>query len=134
MLDTKRDFDHIPKEGRGRRRPGVNNYRSYSPLSLSLNNLQSSFRPLPYYSRYRSTSLYLTCETNDTQILLYKILPLFSNNVSLPLQFWRWHIMLLVRPYHFFRNIMRLKTYGVNIVHLMQENSQIISIQTLNSN
>jgi hypothetical protein len=29
---------------------------------------------------------------------------------------------------------MRLKTYGVNIVHLMQDNSQIISIQTVNSN
>ena len=70
---------------------------------------------------------------------LYKILLLFSSNVSLPLQFWRWHIMLLARAYHFFTNdiacdIMRLKTYGVNMVHLMQDNSQITSIQTVNSN
>jgi hypothetical protein len=36
MLETKRDLIHIPKEERRRRRPGVNNYRSYSPLSLSL--------------------------------------------------------------------------------------------------
>ncbi|MGA8106584.1 MAG: hypothetical protein WB815_08000 [Nitrososphaeraceae archaeon] len=40
MLDTKRDLIIFQKKGGGEedqgRRPGVNNYRSYSPLSLSL--------------------------------------------------------------------------------------------------
>ena len=47
--------------------------------------------------------------------------------------------MFLVRAYHLFTNdiacdIMRLKTYSVKVVHLIQDNSQIISIQTVNSN
>jgi hypothetical protein len=51
----------------------------------------------------------------------------------------RYRLKLLVRMYRFFTSdiacdIKRLKGYNVNIVHLMQDNSQTISIQFMDNN